>query len=100
MNNNIEDFEFGGYGFTGGYDDGYTIFMFSHLKDENQGFTLSLRDHEGFDDHNHVYFEDERPIPEKYKAGILKMLETSMNEQKDNAEVFSVIKRCVDGINS
>ncbi len=97
--NNIEKFDFAGYSFCGGYDDGHTIFMFVHKDDEEQGFTLSLRDHEGFDDHNEVNFEDGLAVSNDLKLGVLVKLESTVNEQ-ENDEVIAVIKRCIAGLSS
>ncbi len=101
MNNieidNIENFEFAGYDFCGGYDDGYTIFMFVHKDDEKQGFTFLLRDHEGFDDHNEVKFEDGLTVSGKLKSGVLIELKSTVKEQ-DSEEVIAVINRCIAGL--
>ncbi|MET1257018.1 hypothetical protein [Aliikangiella maris] len=94
----LNKFEFAEYSFCGGIDDGYTIFMFVHPEDENQGFTLSLRDHEGFDDHDDVNFEGDSAVPEYLKKGILEKLRITMEEQKDDEEVFNIINRCVLGV--
>jgi len=96
---NIDKFNFAGYDFSGGYDEGYTIFMFIHKDDEEQGFTLSLRDHEGFNDHNEVDFEDGFEVTEEIKSGVLEKLVNAVEEQTDN-EVIVVIKRCIAGLNS
>lgn len=95
----VESFDFVGYDFCGGSDDGHTIFMFVDSQDENKGFTLSLRDHEGFDDHNQVHYEGDSEVPTELTEDILVKLKFAANESQDETDVAEVINRCIAGIN-
>ena len=94
----MSDYKFSGYDFCGGYDDGSTIFMFVDPKDESKGFTLSLRDHEGFDDHDELLYEDEGSVPEELKGLVLSELNQVLIEHKDNTEACEIVNRCIAAI--
>lgn len=94
----MPNYKFAGYDFCGGYDDGSTIFMFVNPEDQSKGFTLSLRDHEGFDDHDELLFEDEGAIPEDLKELILSELNQVLSKHCDNEEACSIVQRCISAI--
>ena len=101
MFENLSNFEFAGYDFSGGYDDGYTIFMFIDSNDSEIGFTLSLRDHEGHSDHNEVHYEGTENIPQKRKNEFIHLLKQSLeNIDKDELEAIEIFNRCIGGVNS
>ncbi|AZQ10420.1 hypothetical protein [Shewanella khirikhana] len=94
----MSGYKFAGYDFCGGYDDGSTIFIFVDPEDESKGFTLSLRDHEGFDDHDELLYEDEGQIPEELKSLVLSELNQALAENKDDNEVCKTVSRCITAI--
>ena len=94
----MSNYKFSGYDFCGGYDDGSTIFMFIDPEDESKGFTLSLRDHAGFDDHDELLYEDEGSIPEELKILIYSELQQVLTEHSDDKEVCAVVRRCIKGV--
>lgn len=96
--NKLQSFKFIGYNVCGGSDDGYTIFLFIDREDDNNGFTLSLRDHEGFDDHNQIFFEEGDEIPVELKDNILSNLNKFIEEHQQKPKVVEVINRCISAI--
>jgi len=94
----MSNYKFSGYDFCGGYDDGSTIFMFIDPEDESKGFTLSLRDHEGFDDHDELLYEDAGPIPEEFRAVVLSELQQVLVKHNNNEEVCGIVIRCIAAV--
>ncbi|RPA35542.1 hypothetical protein [Shewanella frigidimarina] len=94
----MSGYKFSGYDFCGGYDDGSTIFMFVDPEDKSKGFTLSLRDHEGFDDHDELLYEDEGSIPEELRGLVLSELNQVLTVHKDNKDACEALTRCIAAI--
>lgn len=94
----MDTLEFAGYFFCGKDEDGYTIFMFRDKDDETLSFTLSLRNHEGFDDHNEVLYESETKVPLALKDRVLLILKEAREKNSENKEAAEVISRCIKNI--
>ncbi|WP_444995713.1 hypothetical protein [Aliikangiella sp. IMCC44359] len=94
----MDTLEFAGYFFCGENEDGYTIFMFIDKGDEELSFTLSLRNHEGFYDHNEVLYESEIKVPLALKNRVLLILKDAKEKNSQNKEAVEVIDRCIKSI--
>ena len=94
----MEDFGLAGYELCGAEDDGFTIFMFVNSKNENDGFTLSLRDHEGNSDHNAIFYEGTESVPESFKPFIISQLNTAIRENENDKELVSIFSRGINGL--
>merc|ERR1712000_268331 len=98
LNQKMEDFVLAGYELCGAEDDGFTIFMFVNSKNENDGFTLSLRDHEGNSDHNAIFYEGTESVPESFKPFIISQLNTAIRENENDKELVSIFSRGINGL--
>lgn len=59
---------------------------------------IFLRDHEGFDDHDELLYEDEGEVPEELKGLVLSELNQVLIEHKDNTEACEIVRRCIAAI--
>jgi hypothetical protein len=91
-------YKFAGYDLCGCEGDGHTIFMFVKPEDESKGFTLSLRDHDGHDDHDELNFEGDGKIPDELLPIVSAELKDVLIKHRDNQEVCEVINRCLANI--
>ncbi|MEE4246624.1 MAG: hypothetical protein V2I33_14535 [Kangiellaceae bacterium] len=94
----MENYIFAGYDLSGTEDDGYTIFMFVDPDDHEKGFTLSLRDHNGFNDHNALQFEGTEVLPENLKANIIRQLSKAVSKHSQEPDVCETLNRCLSRV--
>ncbi len=94
----MEHYVFAGYDLCGAEGDGHTIFMFVDPEDYEKGFTLSLRDHDGYSDHNSLHFEGTEALPENLKANIIAQLSEAISDNSQEPEVFETLTRCLNSV--